>query len=265
MSETLPAPATRFARLRRSLQALYFGDCPRAVRFRLGVLAVDAITIAFFIAAPLIRDTHVFYGLDYAVAAVLGLELAGRWLASPDMKRWFVHPIVWVDLLVLVTLLAPQLVFNLGFLRILRLWSLLHSAFFWRTVAHRFDDTRWEELTKTAATLVTFIFVITGIVYASYARVHPGINGYVDALYFTVATLTTTGFGDITLPGAWGKLISIVTMFVGITLFLRLAQTLFRPYKVKFLCQTCGLSRHEPDAVHCKACGALLNIVDPDD
>lgn len=265
MSETLPLPATRFARLRAELHTLYYGDCPKAVRFRLGVLAVDAITIAFFIAAPLIRDTHVFYGLDYAVAAVLALELTGRWLASPDMKRWFLQPIVWVDLLVLVTLLAPQLVFNLGFLRILRLWSLLHSEFFWRTVATRFDDTRWEELTKTAATLVTFIFVITGMVYASYARVHPGINGYIDALYFTVATLTTTGFGDITLPGAWGKLISIVTMFVGITLFLRLAQTLFRPYKVKFLCQTCGLQRHEPDAVHCKACGALLNIPDPDD
>jgi voltage-gated potassium channel len=265
MSEAAhPAPA-RLTRLRAQLHGLYYGDCPKAVRFRLGVLAVDIVTIAFFIAAPLIKDTHVFYGLDYAIAAVLGAELAARWLASPDLRRWFLHPIVWIDLVVLVALLAPQLIFNLGFLRILRLWSLLHSEFFWRTVARRYDDTRWEELTKTGATLVTFIFVITGLVYTSYARVHPGIDGYVDALYFTVATLTTTGFGDITLPGAWGKLISIVTMIVGITLFLRLAQTLFRPYKVRFVCQTCGLQRHEPDAVHCKACGALLNILDPDD
>ena len=265
MSEAGPAAHPRLARLRAQLHGLYFGDGPTAIRFRIGVLVVDFLTIAFFIAAPLIRDTHVFYGLDYAIAAILALELAARWLASPDLKRWFLHPIVWIDLLVLVTLLAPQLVFNLGFLRILRLWSLLHSEFFWRTVAHRYDDTRWEELTKTAATLVTFIFVITGLVYTSYARVHPGINGYVDALYFTVATLTTTGFGDITLPGPWGKLLSIVTMIVGITLFLRLAQTLFRPYKVKFPCQICGLQRHEPDAVHCKACGAQLNIPDPDD
>ena len=38
----------------------------------------------------------------------------------------------------------------------------------------------------------------------------------------------------------------------------------FRPYKVRFTCQVCGLMRHEPDAVHCKACGALINIPNED-
>ena len=46
----------------------------------------------------------------------------------------------------------------------------------------------------------------------------------------------------------------------GITLFVRLIQTLIKPHKVKFMCDTCGLMRHDPDAVHCKACGRLLNI-----
>ncbi len=31
--------------------------------------------------------------------------------------------------------------------------------------------------------------------------------------------MTTTGFGDITLPGPLGKLTSVVTMIVGISLF----------------------------------------------
>jgi voltage-gated potassium channel len=84
----------------------------------------------------------------------------------------------------------------------------------------------------------------------------------VDALYFTVATVTTTGFGDITLPGTAGKLTSVVTMIVGISLFVRLAQAVVRPYKVRFACTGCGLQRHDADAVHCKACGGLLNIPD---
>jgi voltage-gated potassium channel len=37
---------------------------------------------------------------------------------------------------------------------------------------------------------------------------------------------------------------------------------IFRPNKISFPCPQCGLSRHEPDAVHCKACGHLLNIPD---
>ena len=45
---------------------------------------------------------------------------------------------------------------------------------------------------------------------------------------------------------------------------LSLAQAAFRPGgKVRHPCPQCGLQRHDPDAVHCKACGRVLNI--PDD
>jgi voltage-gated potassium channel len=57
-------------------------------------------------------------------------------------------------------------------------------------------------------------------------------------------------------------MISVVIMIAGVTLFLRLAQALFRPHKVRFPCPTCGLQRHDPDAVHCKACGTVLRIPD---
>ena len=52
----------------------------------------------------------------------------------------------------------------------------------------------------------------------------------------------------------------MAVMVCGVTLFLRLAQALFRIGKVRFECPACGLLRHEPDAVHCKACGTVLHI-----
>ncbi|TIQ11642.1 ion channel, partial [Mesorhizobium sp.] len=64
--------------------------------------------------------------------------------------------------------------------------------------------------------LLTFLLVVTGFVYTFFFRTAAGLEGYVDALYFTVATVTTTGFGDIVLPGIAGKLTSIVTMIIGI-------------------------------------------------
>jgi len=248
-------------RLRARLRALYHGKSPGAVRFRYAVLAIDVLLIAFFIAAPFLRDMNVvFLTLDYFVALVLAADIVARTLARTSMRALLRQPVIWIDLFVLTTLLFPLWLFNLAFLRVLRLWSLVHSDFFWETVGRRYDDTRWEEVGKTVATLVTFVFVATGFVYASFALVHPGITGYVDALYFTMTALTTTGFGDIVLPGAWGKLLTIVIMVSGITLFVRLVQTLIRPYKVRFECPSCGLLRHDPDAVHCKACGELLNI-----
>jgi voltage-gated potassium channel len=88
----------------------------------------------------------------------------------------------------------------------------------------------------------------------------PGISNYVDTLYFTVTALTTTGFGDIVLPGTAGRLISVIIMVFGVSL--RLVQVMLRPSKVEYKCPDCGLKRHEYDAVHCKACGRLLNIED---
>ncbi len=245
------------------MRYLYHGETTTAVRFRLAVLALDLIIIAFFMAAPLLRDLgRTFYILDYGIAAILMVDIAARITAYSDWKDWFKRPINWVDLLVLGTLLIPAWAFNLGFLRILRLWTLVNSDLFWRTIGRRFDDTRVEEVTRAIAALVTFVFIVTGFVYSTFRGRHDGITGYVDALYFTVATLTTTGFGDITLPGVWGRLLSISVMLVGITLFVRLGQSLLKPRKVHFPCPVCGLQKHDPDAVHCKACGQILCIPD---
>lgn len=250
----------RLPRLRVRLRELYHGKTPEAVRFRLWVIFIDLLLIAFFIAAPFLRDFPAYLFVDYAVAFMLSVELVARALADTSVKTFARRFSVWIDLFVLLTLLFPLWLFNLAFLRVLRLWSLAHSEIFWETVGRRYDDTRVEDISKALATLITFIFVTTGFVYAGFARTHPGIDGYVDALYFTVTTLTTTGFGDITLPGTWGRLLTIGIMISGITLFVRFAQTLIRPYKVRFTCDCCGLMRHDPDAVHCKACGNLLNI-----
>ena len=262
-ADTIVPPRAEGLRIRARLRYLYHGSSPLAVRFRLAVIVIDFAIIGFFLAAPILHEAGlVFYVVDYLIAAVLGLDLAARAYAHTDLRDWLKKPVVWVDLFVLATLLFPAWLFNFGFLRLLRLWTLLNSDFFWRTVGRRYDDTRVEEITRALASLVTFIFVVTGFVYATFRDSHAGISGYLDALYFTVATLTTTGFGDITLPGNWGRVLSIVVMLTGITLFLRLAQTIFKPHKIKFPCPTCGLQKHDPDAVHCKACGVVLCIPD---
>lgn len=108
--------------------------------------------------------------------------------------------------------------------------------------------------------LFVFIFVMSAVVYVIEVNRHEQINNFVDALYFTVSTLSTTGFGDITLDDMPGRLLSILIMIVGVGLFVRLIQVIFRPPKVRHECPTCGLTRHDPDAVHCKHCGEVLHI-----
>lgn len=243
------------------LRRMYHGQTRPALVFQVSVIAVDIVILAFFVATPLLRETTSFLWLDYSVAALLAADIAARTLASTDVLRHFKRPTVWVDLFILLTLLLPETLGNLGFLRVLRLWSLSRSGILWRGL-RPLKMRQWEEAGHSVVNLLSFLFIITGFVYTFFFREGAGLAGYVDALYFTVATVTTTGFGDIVLPGITGKLTAIFTMIIGISLFVRLAQALFRPHKVFFECPRCALQRHDPDAVHCKACGELLRIPD---
>jgi voltage-gated potassium channel len=247
--------------LRNQLRLLFHGRSPAAERFQLMVLAIDLAIIVFFILTPVIRDTSSFLWIDYSVAAILGVDILARALATTNIRRHFLQVTTWIDLFILATLLFPDTLGNFGFLRILRLWTLSESGQLWRPL-RRGGYEAWRETGQSVVNLVTFLFLLTGFIYTFFFRFQGGIEGYIDALYFTVAAITTTGFGDIVLPGPWGKLTSIVAMIIGITLFIRLAQALFRPYKVYFPCPKCALQRHDPDAVHCKACGHLLAIPD---
>jgi voltage-gated potassium channel len=119
---------------------------------------------------------------------------------------------------------------------------------------------RNEDLIFAIVNLIVFLFIMTGTIYALQRGRNPEIHNFVDALYFTAATLTTTGFGDITLSGTSGRFLSVIVMIFGTTLFIRLAQVLLRPPKVREPCPHCGLVLHDADAVHCKHCGHTINI-----
>jgi voltage-gated potassium channel len=254
-------PERGLKRLRSTLRLLYHGHSPMAVRFQRAVLLIDLAIIVFFIAGPLLRDKPSYIWLDIAVAALLLADIVARGLATTDIPRWLRQPTTLVDIFILVTLLFPAWLANFGFLRVLRLWTLSRSGFLWRPLRKR-GYAMWEETGRAIVNLVTFLFVVASFIFTFFQGGDAGIEGYIDALYFTVTSVTTTGYGDITLPGTWGKIVSIVVMIVGISLFVRLAQSLFRPHKVFFPCPQCGLNRHDPDAVHCKACGHVLNIPD---
>jgi len=247
--------------LHRHIDQLYNGSSRRSRLFRWGLLAFDAITIAYFLVASFIHHIDDFHMLEEAIGIIYLIEYLARMFISRQRIRDILHPAGLADLIVIVSLLAPSLSQNFSFLRVLRALRLLRSYHMIRSLRRQSRFVReHEDIIFSVVNLLVFIFVITAVVYVSQYGRNPAIKDYVDALYFTIATLTTTGFGDITLIGTGGHILAVLIMIFGISLFLRLIQTIFRPGKVRYKCPACGLSRHDPDAVHCKHCGKLLNI-----
>jgi voltage-gated potassium channel len=249
--------------LKETVRSLYEGEGDAGDRFRYALLAFDVLTILYLVATSFFtRGLHIEV-IDRAIGTVFLIDVLARLWISRRPLRDLIHPYGLADIAVVTSLLLPVWGEGLAFLRVLRLFRVMHSRQTLRQLRQDMPLFARNESTVCAAfNLLIFVFAMTALVYQLQSGVNDKITNYIDALYFTVATLSTTGFGDVTLIGTSGKLLSVAIMIFGISLFLRLIQVVLRPSKAEHQCPVCGLRRHDHDAVHCKACGTILNIVD---
>ena len=130
------------------------------------------------------------------------IDFSARLLGSRHRLQDLARFSTWADVVAIVSFLAPLAGEAGGFLRILRTLRLLRD---YQMLARlRVDSSffrRNEEVIFAVTNLAVFIFIMTAIVYETQKSRNDQIVNYADALYFTVTALTTTGFGDITLPG----------------------------------------------------------------
>jgi voltage-gated potassium channel len=257
-----PTPEVLASRPKRLLYELYNRPTTRGRRFRYGLIGFDLCSVAFIMVTLPLPPTPAVIAVDVVLGLIILADVLARLWIAPDRRRHLLRLITLADAVVVFSLLlAPLLAGNLAFLRIVRLVRLLHSYQVLRDLRSEAPFFRQnEDIIVSSINLFSFIFVVTALVFEFQHAGNPAINGYVDALYFTVTTLTTTGFGDITLTGTGGRLLAVAIMVVGVALFLRLLQTVFRPPKIRHECQSCGLSRHDADAIHCKHCGTIIHI-----
>lgn len=250
--------------LRKRLKTFYKGDTLSAHRFRYTLLTLDITTVIFIIISSFFERNYTIQIIELFLGLYILCDFAARVFIRRRRLRFLLSPYSILDVVVIASFLAPYIGHYFAFLRVISALRLLRSYVIIKRLRKDFKFFRTHELViQSGINLLIFIFVMTELVYQSQHLINKEINNFVDAMYYTIATLTTTGFGDIVLVGTWGRLIAIFTMIFGVSLFIRLIQTIFRPNKVRYECTSCGLYMHDRDAVHCKACGVVLNI--PDD
>lgn len=252
--------------LNRTLFWLYSGQGKWPSAFRWAMLVFDLATIALFLVHPLLswRDgdpasVGVWLFVDLFVATVITLDFLARLYIERHRWRFFLRVMNLVDLLVVATLVIPTIAQNLVFLRVLRAVRLVRA---YEYIDQKHDVAKWLHLNSFVVSklvnLLVFVFIATALVFVSQVNHNEKIDSYLDALYFTVGTLTTTGFGDIVMEGTWGRWIAISMMVLGVSLFLQLIRAIAVGDKLRRQCPACSLALHDRDAAHCKRCGASL-------
>ena len=112
-------------------------------------------------------------------------------------------------------------------------------------------------------TLFAIIFVYSGLIYQVEHPVNPLFSTFLDAVYFSVVTMTTVGFGDVTPISEAGRLMTVMMILTGIALIPwqlgdLIKQLVKTANQVETLCPTCELTLHDANAQFCKLCGTKL-------
>lgn len=248
-----------FPILKRQLISLFHKRTRKSKVFNRFLILLNIAVFGIFLLEAAHPDHPITKILEVTFGFIFLLEYLARLWIAPRKSSFLFNVFSIIDVLVVLSLFAPLLVGNLALLRVLRSLKILRT-YYLVNLAKKENKTIYHYGATIESVLNFFVFlaIMTAIVYVAEAQFNPHINSYLDALYFTVSTLTTTGYGDVTAAGPWGKLLSVVAMLIGITLFLQLTRTIFHGAKVHYTCQSCGLSAHDVDAIRCKHCGEQL-------
>ncbi|MEH1803805.1 potassium channel family protein [Nostoc sp.] len=110
------------------------------------------------------------------------------------------------------------------------------------------------------------VFIYSGLIY-KFENPHNSLTfrNFWDALYFTVVTMATVGFGDVIPKSICGHILTVLMIFTGAVLIpWQLGDLIKQVVKTATqvekdcLALDCGLTFHDENAGFCKRCGAKL-------
>jgi len=259
----------------RDLVRFYLLDhrTPLGMAIDVVLLGLNLVFVAVFVAQtyPLSPTVEgLLWDLEVAIAVVFLVEYLLRLYGARNRLAEFLNAYTMVDLIAILPtfalLLLPgsALVLNVGFLRVLRVVRVLRfyrftrdAEFFFGTVS---DNTL--RVMKLLLTVLVVFFVSAGLFYSVEEAANPLVDTFGDAFYYVVVTLSTVGFGDILPVTAAGRWVTVASILAGIILIPWQASKIVREWahkgKVNVTCPQCGLSYHDADASHCKACGHVI-------
>ncbi|AUV83127.1 ion transporter [Salinigranum rubrum] len=240
----------------------------------IALLGLNLLFIALFVAdtyplAP--AQQAALWAAEVAIATVFLVEYLLRVYGARSRLAEVTNPYTVVDLLAILptfavlagaTLLTGAA--GLGVLRLLRVVRVLRFFRFTRDEEFFFGSVSVETLRvmKLLMTVVAIFFVAAGLFYEFEYGVNERVSTFGDAFYFTVVTLTTVGFGDITPTTRAGRLVTIAAILAGVILIPWQASKIVREWAHRDMrnvtCPECGLEYHDADASHCKACGHVI-------
>ncbi len=263
--------------LRERIYIIIFGtDTPAGKLFDVVLICTILLSVLIVILDS-VSAFSIQYGvymraLEWALTIVFTIEYLVRISVSPRPLGYMKSFYGIVDLLSILPSYLGLIYADVGYLLIIRLLRVLRVFRVLKLMRYIGEANVLGRslLMSRRKIFVFFSFVLVlAIIFGSLMFVVEGpANGFTSiprSVYWTIVTITTVGYGDITPHTVVGQLIATMVMLTGYSIIAvptgiftaEIAQEMQRQRSLKN-CQNCHLSGHESDADYCRKCGAEL-------
>lgn len=204
--------------------------------------------------------------LDTVLLILFAVEYLVRLWCAEDKVKFIFSFFSIIDLLAILPFFFGFV--NVSFIRIFRWFRILRLVRFLelKKSVFRISTEDGVIFSRILFTLLAIIFVYSGLIYQVEHPANPESFGtFLDAVYFSVVTMTTVGFGDVTPISEAGRFLTILMILTGIALIPwqlgdLIKQLVKTGNQVETVCQSCGWSVHDANARFCKMCGTNLDV-----
>lgn len=269
---------TKTEKLRKKLhEIIYEADTPFGKLFDLILLLLIIISIVAVMLES-VASIRLVYGkelaiIEWIITVFFTLEYIGRVIAVKKPLKYIFSFYGIIDLLATlpsyIDLLFPGLHFlvSLRAVRLLRIFRILKLVHFVGA-----SNQLVYALKKSRLKIAVFLFsvivlcIILGTIMYMIEGPESGFTSIPMSIYWTIVTLTTVGFGDITPVTPFGQFVSMIIMILGYGIiavptglvtaeFMSKGRTVHENTQV---CPNCSADHHRDDAKYCYHCGHTL-------
>ena len=263
--------------LREKTYRVIFGtDTPAGQRFDIALIYLILVSVLAIVLAS-IESIKMQYGdwlfrLEWAFTLLFSIEYLVRIYSSPKPLRYIFSFYGLVDLLSIIptylALLFPAanywlVVRLLRVLRIFRVFKLVRYL----TEANLLLRSMYAARRKVLVffTVVLVICVIFGSLMFLVEGPENGFTSIPRSIYWTIVTITTVGYGDITPQTVFGQIIATMAMLTGYSI-IAIPTGIFTAEIAREMiaesnnrqCNVCNRSGHHSEAEYCFQCGVSL-------
>ena len=178
-----------------------------------------------------VRHSAILSAIEIFSMAIFSTEYCARiWVAASKVEdgasefarrlRYIFSPNGLVDLIAILPNLLEYAGFGLDlrWVRILRLLRLLKISHYTPAFTTLFDVLREERypLSATLYLLLVAMFFSSASLYLLEGELQEGFRSIPDAMWWSIVTLTTVGYGDVSPISALGKVVGALTAIMGV-------------------------------------------------